>query len=44
MQKALRGTPEENFASSVATIRDRILDYTQSIDDIEQRQIGRAHV
>jgi len=40
VQKALRGTPEENFASSVATIRDRILDYTQSIDDIEQRLDG----
>ena len=40
VQKALRGTPEENFASSVATIRDRILDYTQSIDDIEQRLEG----
>lgn len=40
LQKALNGTPEEAFVSSAQVISDRISDYTESIDDIEQCLAG----
>ena len=40
LQKALQGSKAETLFSQVETICDRINDYTQSIDDIEQRLAG----